>query len=219
MSICKKCGHELKPDALYCNKCGCEIEKVSIVPDLSLEESLDLVETLQTKYTEIKELETEISDCEYKLSHPLVHGRVPTHFFRYFWKFMLVSGISFVVFSWYGFALGLSNFPWPEVIMPFFFSITAGIFIFGLIYSIRRSNAEAVAIDEYNEKEQQDRKELRTKSRELKERLAECESDLIKLDWAIPEKYRNTRSMKTLKFIMESGKASDLREAINYLSH
>ena len=103
--------------------------------------------------------------------------------------------------------------------MPFFFSITAGIFIFGLIYSIRRSNAEAVAIDEYNEKEQQDRKELRIKSRELKERLAECESDLIKLDCTIPEKYRNAHSMTKMQYLLKSGKASDLREAINYLSH
>lgn len=217
MSICKKCGHEIKPDALYCNKCGAKIEQDALIPDLSLEESLELVKTLHTKYAEILDLENEISGCETKLSRPLVHGRVPSHMFRYFWKFLVASAIAVVVCFWLWLASFNSNFPWPEALFIFYSIIPLAIFIFGFIYSLRRTKAEAMAIDEQTEKEIQDRAELRKKYREFQTRLDECKSEIVKLDYSIPEEYRNAHSIMKLKYLLESGKASSLKDAIIFI--
>ena len=69
MSFCRKCGIKLKDDALYCNKCGSKIETDLPIPDLSLKESLDLVETLLAKYTEIEDLESEVKALEGRICH------------------------------------------------------------------------------------------------------------------------------------------------------
>ena len=221
MSVCRKCGNELKDDALYCNKCGSKIEAVLPIPDLSLKESLDLVETLQTKYTELNDLESEVSDCKNELSRPLVHGRTPTNPFRYFWKFLLASGIAVVVCFWLWLATCFrfsDPFPWPEALTIFYAIIPLGIFIFGLIYSIRASRADYDGLVEYTNQELQDRADLRKKYRELESRLADRKSELIKLDSNIPEEYRNAHSMTKIKYLLESGKASSLKSAITCLN-
>lgn len=220
MSFCRKCGIKLKADALYCNKCGCKIETDLPIPDLSLKESLDLVETLLAKYTEIEDLESEVGDCEIKLSHPLVHGRTASGMFHYFWSFLLASGIAAVVcfFLWLANCISIYNtFPWPEVLNFFYSIIPLGIFIFGLVYSIRKSRAEYNALIELTNKELQDRADLKKKYRELENRLVDCRSELIKLDRNIPEEYRNTHSMTKMKYLLESGKASSLKSAITCL--
>lgn len=220
MSFCRKCGIKLKADALYCNKCGCKIETDLPIPDLSLKESLDLVETLLAKYTEIEDLESEVGDCEIKLSHPLVHGRTASGMFHYFWKFLLASGIAAVVcfFLWLANCISIYNtFPWPEVLNFFYSIIPLGIFIFGLIYSIRKSRADYDGLVEYTNQELQDRADLRKKYRELESRLADRKSELMKLDSNIPEEYRNAHSMTKMKYLLESGKASSLKSAITCL--
>ncbi len=221
MSLCKKCGNKLKDGALYCNKCGSKIETDLQIPDMSLKESLEFVKTLQAKYTEIKDLESEVGDCENKLSHPLVHGRTATDPFRYFWKFLLASGIAVVVcfVLWLATCVNFySTFPWPEALTIFYAIIPPGIFIFGLIYSIRASRADYDGLVEHTNQELQDRADLRKKYRELESRLADCKSELMKLDSSIPEKYRNYHSMTKIKYLLESGKASDLESAITCLN-
>ena len=221
MSICKKCGNRLKDDALYCNKCGSKIETDLPIPDMSLEESLDYVKTLQAKYTEIEGLESEAGDCKNKLSHPLVHGRTDPGMFHYFWKFLLASGIAVVVcfVLWLATCINIySTFPWPEALSFFYSIIPFGIFIFGLIYSIRKSRAEYNALIEFTDKELQDRADLRKKYRELENRLADCKTELIKLECYIPEVDRNAHSMTKMMHLLESGKASSLKNAITCLN-
>lgn len=217
MSFCRKCGNKLKVDALYCNKCGSKIEADLPIPDLSLKESLDLVETLLAKYTEIEDLESEVGDCEIKLSHPLVHGRTASGTFHYFWSFLLASGIAVVVCLFLWFFLSFNGFPWPKVLNFLCSGTPLGIFIFGLIYSIRKSRAEYNALIELTDKELQDRADLKKKYRELESRLIDSRSELIKLDRNIPEEYRNTHSMTKMKYLLESGKASSLKSAITCL--
>ena len=217
MSICKKCGNKLQDDSLYCNKCGSKIETDLPIPDMSLKESLDFVKTLQAKYTEIEGLESEVGDCKYKLSHPLVHGRTASGMFHYFWKFLLASAIAAQICFFLWFANGLSNY--SSKVLSFFYSIIPpGIFIFGLIYSIRKNKTEYNALVELTNKDLQDRAGLRKKYRELENRLADCKTELIKLECNIPEVYRNAHSMAKMMHLLESGKASSLKSAITCLN-
>ena len=65
MGFCRKCGHELADDVLFCNKCG---EKTDLgleqVPEMSKEDSIQLADTLREKYASAEKLSYEISENE-----------------------------------------------------------------------------------------------------------------------------------------------------------
>ena len=218
MSICRECGNELKIGASFCNKCGCNIVNTACIPDLSLEESIALTEKLKTKYTKIKELESEISVSENELSRPMIHFMRTASMMDYFWIYLLATAIVAQVCFILWVANGIrSAFPWPVLRDCFYAGIPIGIFVFGFIFSIRRSRAVNIGYAEFAEKQREDRAELRKKCRELKTRLDACKAELEDLDYFIPEKLKDAHSMTKIRQLLQAGKAKNLKEAVQIL--
>ena len=218
MLICRKCGNELGRDDLFCNKCGSKIDPEKTIPDLSLKESIELVEILIEKYTELKNLENDIADCEEKLSRSSCLPRRGTSMMDYFWKFILATLVAVQVSFVFWFVSGLrSTFPWSVVCDCFYISIPIGNFIFGLVYSIRKSRAVNQGIAEWIMEDQNRRIKLRNHLSELKLRLDELKPDIQNCDYNIPEEYRSAHYMSQIKTLLLAEKASSLYGAIALL--
>ena len=218
MLICRICGHALDDDAGFCNKCGSKIEPGKTIPDLSLEESTELVETLLNKYAELENLESEITACEEKLSRSSGMPRSGVSMMHYFWMFILATLVAVQVCLFLLFACNIrDNFPWPVVRNCFFISIPIGIFVFGLIYSIRKSRAVNNGIAKLIMEDQNKRIELRNHLSGLKSRLDELKTEISDYNRNIPEKYKSADCISRIKTLLLTGRASSLYGAIALL--
>ena len=106
MGFCRKCGHELADDVLFCNKCG---EKTDLgleqVPEMSKEDSIQLADTLREKYASAEKLSYEISENEKIIKKPLVVEYRGYSTFRFFWKWLIIAPV-----SWYFLTLIIAVF-------------------------------------------------------------------------------------------------------------
>ena len=218
MTICRKCGSELKSGALFCTKCGCKIVDLPCIPDLSLEESISLAEKLKTKYTEIKDLESEIAACEEKLSRPVPRHRVSDFSGRCFSKFLLASGIAGTIsiylflYTWLD-----DDFPWPVLRNIILFGVPVAIFISGIVCAIKEGRKAEKAQCEFILEQEKKRSELKKECNELRARLNERRTDLEDSDYYIPEKLKDVHSMGKIKLLLLSGKAANLKDAVQIL--
>ena len=218
MIICKKCGNELRSGALFCTKCGCKIVDLPCIPDLSLEESISLAEKLKTKYTEIKELESEIAACEERLSQPVPRHSVSDFSGRCFSKFLLASGIAGTISIYLFFYTWLDDdFPWPVLRNFILFGVPVAIFISGIVCAIKEGRKTEKAQCEFILEQEKKRSELKKECHELRTRLNERRTDLEDSDYYIPEKLKNVHSMGKIKLLLQTGKAANLKDAVQIL--
>ena len=218
MIICKKCGNELRSGALFCTKCGCKIVDLPCIPDLSLEESISLAEKLKTKYTEIKELESEIAACEERLSQPVPRHSVSDFSGRCFSKFLLASGIAGTISIYLFFYTWLDDdFPWPVLRNFILFGVPVAIFISGIVCAIKEGRKTEKAQCEFILEQEKKRSELKKECHELRTRLNERRTDLEDSDYYIPEKLKDVHSMGKIKLLLQTGKAANLKDAVQIL--
>ena len=71
--FCRKCGNEISDSALFCNKCGEKTDKKEItdIPEMTLDDSIVLVDKLKFKYSEIEKMERNVADNESMLKRPI----------------------------------------------------------------------------------------------------------------------------------------------------
>ena len=62
--FCNKCGCELTTDSEFCNKCGAPVERFADEPEMTLEESIALVEKFQKELAQLESDKREIKNNE-----------------------------------------------------------------------------------------------------------------------------------------------------------
>ena len=95
--FCRKCGNEISDSALFCNKCGEKTDKKEIpdIPEMTLDDSIVLVDKLKFKYSEIEKMERNVADNESMLKRPINLNYGSYSFFRFFWKYLVFATIAF----------------------------------------------------------------------------------------------------------------------------
>jgi len=217
MGFCRKCGHELADDVLFCNKCG---EKTDLgleqVPEMSKEDSIKLADTLREKYASAEKLSYEISENEKIIKKPLVVEYRGYSTFRFFWKWLIIAPV-----SWYFLTLIIAvfcnyKFIWIAFVVPII--IAAAMLIFGWIKAGERADKENQAIFMGNQKVKESRDRLIKENESLKVKLASKYHDLEKFNDLVPPDMRKSSSMSQIKSFLLTNRASSFESAVKMLS-
>ena len=218
MLICSKCGYELREGVLFCKKCGqsVEISKASALPEMSLEESVSYIEKLKHKFTEVERLERQLMDNEALLSKPLFLDERKYSMFRFFWPNLIWAAIAYIVMLCIA-AIGTSDETAFSILMPLTFIIPIVILVIGGIRAWKRRNKENAFIAEDNEQAIEKKKKIEKDTYELRSKLATKKNDLALASAAIPEPLRKSVTMTQMKSLLQSGKASNIQEAVALL--
>lgn len=216
--FCRKCGNEISDSALFCNKCGEKTDKkeISDIPEMTLDDSIVLVDKLKFMYSEIEKMERNVADNESRLKRPINLNYGSYSFFRFFWKYLVFATIAF-----YGFLI--FSLIVSDIDVAFNISLAlaviapVGLLIAGGVMAVRRRDIENEAIAINNEHEKERRKKLEQETADLKGKLSIKKSDAAKMASFIPENIRNSSSLARLSALLQGGKVSDIGEAIAIL--
>ena len=213
--FCNKCGNELDVYAAFCNMCGTPVEKDDHLFEMSAEESIELVDKLKTRYSQVEKLEREVADNERRINGPLNLETRRYSFFRFYWKFLVFAVIAFYFFLF--FSLVMMDSESYGVPLALTFIVPIAILITGIFFAIRNRNIENDAIESGNQIVMQQRRTLEKKNEELKKTLYTRKRDLDQINDMVPEEFRKSSSLAQAKTLLTSGKASTLPEAFRML--
>ena len=197
--FCRKCGNEISDNARFCNLCGEVVKKSEEleIPEMTLEESITFVEKLKYKYNEI------VDQRKYS-------------FFRFFWVNLIWAAIAYIVMLIIT-AIATSS----EGAFGFFFAlmfiIPIAILVVGGIRAKKRCDEENAFIAEDNEQAIEKMRKLEKDTAELRSKLAVKKDALAKDSAAIPEYLRKGSVLAQIKTLLQTGKASNIQEAIALL--
>lgn len=213
--FCRKCGNQIADNALFCNKCGEEIDRGEDfeIPEMSLADSIIFVDNLKSRYTEVEKMQKAIIDNESRLIRPLELNYRSYSFFRFFWKYLLFAFISFYLLLIIA-ALAAGNDTAFNIFLAIAFIAPVALLITGGVLSAKRREEENEAISMGNQRAKDSRQRLEKETAELKNTLAIKKRELYKAASVLPEDFRKSTSMSQIKRLLESGKASSIKEAI-----
>lgn len=216
--FCRKCGNEISDNARFCNICGEVVKKSEEleIPEMTLEESITFVEKLKYKYNEIEKLERQVMDNEALLSKPLLLDQRKYSFFRFFWVNLIWAAIAYIVMLIIT-AIATSNEVAFGIFLALMFIIPVVILVVGAIRAKKRCDEENAFIAEDNEQAIEKMRKLEKDTAELRSKLAVKKGALAKDSAAIPEYLRKGSVLAQIKTLLQTGKASNIQEAIALL--
>ena len=228
MPFCSKCGNELKVEDIFCSKCGFKsdfnedadaaAQDTSVDrPAMTKEESIALAEKLSKDYKALERLNRDISDNETILSRPADYQFRPHSAFKFFWPYLIYAAVAFWVlyFLFVFIASGTSSAGVLIVGMlclcsPVVLLIIGGVRAFRLREEANAAESEAIRrrkVDQEDMKKRTD--ELRLKRTVITKRLSEYNQ-------IVPPNLRTSTRMEKSKVLIQTGKAEDFYDAIDY---
>ena len=231
--FCSKCGTQLEEGSRFCSKCGAvtvpgEEQGATSNPnagsladsmkDMTLEESILLADKLHKQYTEMEKLGTEIAGNEEYLKHPVDTNVAHYSWFRCFWKWIIICVATFVVLV--NFAPVFANYG-SNAKYIFFYSMAVIIpiilLVIGIVSATKKVNAANSYIDASTAEARKKKEETAVKNEQLKSRRELLRKKLLDYDSIVPAKLRNSTSMSKIRNLLKSGKAKNFEDAVNFL--
>lgn len=224
MNYCINCHAVLSEDDVFCKKCGTKIEHTA---NLSADESIALANELESKYSELKLINSEINDCQKDLPRYQLPDKRPRYSaFRFFWPFLiysqlaeLVVGIIFIVILINGLLSGRLSTEYDtdslKTVMMFFMLVAAAAtVIFGGVYATRKRDRMNAKLAEEELPMMQKRSNIISRIGELNSKKSRLEYELKQYNSWIPVSMRNPSSIRKARLYIENGEAKDLYEAV-----
>ena len=189
-------------------------------------EDIKLANMLASQYGKLHTIETELYNDEAKLNDLLMRPMAKGHpGFVYFRPFMIFAIIVFAVLLFYSpffnYALLLDSVPkdYAQITLMIPFFSAALILITGAVFAVNRKNNSAkVEAQKDFESRTPKIEKLKKAISELEADQAELSSELKQYDTLIPKQHRNQMDMKRVAYLLESGRASSIKEAVETLS-
>jgi len=218
MAFCSVCGKELSASSIFCTRCGAPVERADLGPEMSQEESIVYIYHLREKLTNIEKLEREVADNEAKLQKPIALNYGSYSFFRFYWPYLAGAAATYFFLSLILLFVAASGTDGAQI----FFAILTifapiAILVGGIFVAKNRRNNENYAIAEGNKREKEQRRKLEESTAELKKRLSSAKADLTAFNNEVPRKLCTTNSIAKMNALIQSGRASNLQEAIRMM--
>ena len=228
MPFCSKCGNELNVEDIFCSKCGFKsdfnedadaaAQDTSVNrPAMTKEESIALAEKLSKDYKTLERLNKDISDNETILSRPADYQFRPHSAFKFFWPYLIYAAIAFWIlyFLFVFIASGTSSAGVLIVGMlclcsPVILLIVGGVKAFRSREEANAAESEAIRrrkVDNENLKKRTD--DLRLKRTVITKRLSDYNQ-------IVPPALRTSTRMEKSRVLIQTGKAEDFYDAIDF---
>lgn len=183
--------------------------------NMSLEESIKLLTDLQKKYGEYEKAVREIENNKETMSKPVEPEKRKVSAIKFFWPSFIIAPITFVVL--YLVAPSLAGYG-TNARYAFFYRLPyiAALAVF-VIFAIRtiKNVHDLNSISKMSGNVDGSRKaDLAKENFDLEHKMELLKSNLSKYDDLLPEDMRSSAALMKLKLMLQSGKATDLNDAI-----
>ena len=229
MPFCSKCGNELNVEDIFCSKCGFrsdfnEDADVAAAQDTSVdrpamtkEESIALAEKLSKDYKTLERLNKDISDNETILSRPADYQFRPHSAFKFFWPYLIYAAIAFWIlyFLFVFIASGTSSAGVLIVGMLCLCSPVILLIVGGVKAFRSREEANAAESEEIRRRKV-DNENLKKRTDELRLKRTVITKRLSDYNQIVPPALRTSTRMEKSRVLIQTGKAEDFYDAIDF---
>ncbi|MCR4766946.1 MAG: zinc ribbon domain-containing protein [Saccharofermentans sp.] len=229
MPFCSKCGNELNVEDIFCSKCGfrsdfnedadaAAAQDTSVDrPAMTKEESIALAEKLSKDYKALERLNKDISDNETILSRPADYQFRPHSAFKFFWPYLIYAAIAFWIlyFLFVFIASGTSSAGVLIVGMLCLCSPVILLIVGGVKAFRSREEANAAESEEIRRRKV-DNENLKKRTDELRLKRTVITKRLSDYNQIVPPALRTSTRMEKSRVLIQTGKAEDFYDAIDF---
>ena len=229
MEFCSKCGSVIADGSSFCEICGHAIDRdtqgamsyVSSRP-ATKEESINLCNTLASKYASYEKIKEEIHDLEFSVKKMEVPSHPPRYsFFRFFWPFFIIALVAcFFSTLIVGFMFISVYDDYGEVLARAagYLSIPI-VLIIGVIVAKAKQKRANDKLAENEEAIFSRISTMRAQINELKTQQNQISDELQYYKDLIPMNMRNKNSILKVKRMLELSQAETIEQAIEMVMH
>lgn len=186
---------------------------------MALKESIDLADTLKSKYLKLEKMNQEIENNRKEIASPVPQNTGKRSKWHYFWPYLVKAAVALVIMNILVLVLGLmltdTELSW---LVLFEFGIPVFLLILGCVKASSKSEADNELIKKSNELENEKRQKLIADNEALIKAREDYLVELAEYDNILAPEHRNYSAVSRIKLILQSGKVSDFSEAVDQLS-